>query len=371
MKIGILTQPLLTNYGGLLQNYALQTVLKKNGHTPITIDWEVHGYKNRAHELAYNIKIFISNILHGTIRKKKSSKEENKRRSHNVVSFSKKYISSTPKIKYESGFRKYGYMDAYIVGSDQCWRPIYNPFLEAMYLNFIGDHPIKIAYAASFGNDQWEYTSKQTQVCSKLISRFNFVSVREASGINLCKEYLNVEAKHVLDPTMLLDRGDYISLINNENDAPSEGDLFYYILDSDEEIINSIKKIGTQECLRPFTICKRENIDDAKNKKTEYSSVTSWIKAFHESKLIVVDSFHGMVFSIIFNKPFWVLGNKGRGQTRFVSLLSLFGLEDRLVSLNQLSILDIWSPIDWKRVNQKLGELRKYSIKVLLKALES
>ena len=99
-----------------------------------------------------------------------------------------------------------GEYDAFIVGSDQVWRPSYNQHLEQAFLNFTENwkNVKRIAYAASFGVDNWEFTKKQTKECKRLVQKFDFVSVREDTAVNLCKEHLGIEATHVLDPTLLL-----------------------------------------------------------------------------------------------------------------------------------------------------------------------
>lgn len=106
--------------------------------------------------------------------------------------------------------QKYG-LDAYVVGSDQVWRPAFNlgPRLGNMFLDFAGDDVKKISYAASFGCKEWEYTEEQERMCGKLAKRFDAISVREASGVDLCKEHFGVDATLVLDPTLLLNKEDY------------------------------------------------------------------------------------------------------------------------------------------------------------------
>ena len=138
---------------------------------------------------------------------------------------------------FKDGFShqaKEGNYDAYVVGSDQCWRPRYNAFLSSMFLDFVkGEKTKRIAYAASFGTDQWEFTQEMTSICVPLAQKFDFVSVREDSGLKLCKEHLGVNAVHVLDPTLLLTKEDYTHLIKAENEPQSKGTLFNYILDPD------------------------------------------------------------------------------------------------------------------------------------------
>ena len=130
-----------------------------------------------------------------------------------------------------------------------------------------------------------------------------------------------------------------------------------YILDPSAGKITFIEKVARNQRLKPFTImpkCQAENRTRKDVKKhiedCVFPSVTSWLRGFMDAKMVIVDSFHGAVFSIIFNKPFWVMANAKRGNARFDSLLSMFGLEDRMITPGE----DVnWSkPIDWAMVNE-------------------
>ena len=264
--------------------------------------------------------------------------------------------------------------DAYIVGSDQCWRPKYNgQFLETMFLDFIGEGEKvkKIAYAVSFGAESWEYSEKQTSKCAELAKQFDLVTVREMSGINLCEKYLHVKAQHVLDPTLLLEKDDYVALM--EGTSFNEGTLTTYILDKNiqtESFITNVEKITGLERIeinpKPFDYKK------AKNNLTQYEkiSVPDWLSAIYHSKITIVDSFHGAVFSILFNKPFWVLGNQKRGMARFESLLKTFGLDNRMIDIVQSNQVDLFQPIDWSRVNNVLSIKREESLNLLINSLK-
>ena len=347
MKIGILTQPLHNNYGGLLQNYALQHVLKGMGYEVETIDHIFSIKISWLRQILSKIKVRLLHALcpkrYNLTRYIPNAQEQAIIRAKTNF-FIDKYIARTMTLHSTEEFddiaqsNKY---DAYVVGSDQCWRPIYNgSFFLEMFLRFAENQTNvkKIAYAASFGTDEWEFSPEMTVKCSALAKKFDLITVREASGVDLCRNNLGVDAKHVLDPTMLLDKEDYIKLIENENEPHSPGNLFYYILDPSDEKKTLIKDIATKSGFIPFTVMPKyqeENRtkEDVKERIEDcvYPSVTSWLRAFMDAKMVIVDSFHGAVFSIIFNKPFWVIANAKRGNARFESLLSLFGLEDRII----------------------------------------
>lgn len=363
MKIGILTQPLHNNYGGLLQNYALQQVLKGMGHEVETVDWMAE-YSWLRQKLSHT-KCTLLSYINKNIEKPryKPTAQEFAVLSKNTHRFVERYLSVCPqKVAHQEEFRavdrQQGY-DAYIVGSDQVWRPCYNPFLSSMFLDFTDRENVKrIAYAASFGTSAWEFTPQMKEVCARLAKRFDLITVREESGVNLCCEHLGVEATHVLDPTMLLNREDYEKVVLAENEPKSSGTLFHYILDPSDEKRTLIERLATEQGLQPFTIlpkCQAENRTkwDVKNRIEDcvFPSVTSWLRGFMDAKMVVVDSFHGAVFSIIFNKPFWVIANNKRGNTRFDSLLKVCGLEDRLITTDTFNDDFCWNKtIDWDKI---------------------
>lgn len=377
MKIGILTQPLHSNYGGLLQNYALQQTLVRAGHEVETIDW---GGGSGFRAMLYRMKVQVLHTLlpnrYPLLKYMPNDKEKSiiQRNTHHFINT---YINHTETIHSYEGFVSQaakGKYDAYVVGSDQCWRPCYNAFLPSMFLDFVQDKQVKrIAYAASFGTDKWEFTPQQTAVCVPLAKKFDMVSVREDSGVKLCKENLGVDAVHVLDPTMLLTKEDYIQLIEKEKEPKSDGTLFNYILDPDAKKSAFIQKVAKAKGLKAFQVlpkCQAEirTKEDVKKRIEDcvFPGVTTWLRAFMDAEMTIVDSFHGMVFSIIFNKPFWAIGNVSRGMSRFTSLLKMFHLEDRLLGADNLDDVDFSKPIDWTMVNGILEEKRRECKKLLL-----
>ncbi len=383
MKIGILTQPLHANYGGLLQNYALQQVLLRAGHEVETIDWFSPSV-NSLHERLYRIKRYVLSILNPEKYPKlryQITEEERKVIQRNTNHFISTYINHTEKVRSKEGFiakAKEGNYDIYVVGSDQCWRPRYNAFLSSMFLDFAKEENAKrIAYAASFGTDQWEFTQEMTSICAPLAQKFDFVSVREDSGVKLCKEHLGVNAVHVLDPTLLLTKEDYIRLIEAEKEPKAQGTLFNYILDPDAAKSAFINKIEKEKGLTTFQVlpkCQEETRtkQDVKNRIEDcvFPGVTSWLRAFMDAEMTIVDSFHGMVFSIIFNKTFWVIGNESRGMSRFTSLLKVFHLEERLIDAENLDKVNFNKLIDWDAVNTLLETKRNECISLLLNEIK-
>ena len=359
MKIGILTQPLKTNYGGLIQAYALKTTLEKLNHE-VTIINRV-GFLRRNQKTSIKILSKIKKVVFKVLGKdKKLSKEIQDRIDSNCTLFTQKYIKHVSKdIETINALKEYVnemQFEGYVVGSDQVWRPSYTPCIENYFIDFCDDNNVKrIAYAASFGSDIWEYTHKETKVCSTLAKKFNSISVREDSGVELCNKFFNVEAKHVLDPTMLLEKEEYEHIINKENVPQSKGNLFYYFLDDNptkQELIRHIEK----ECNKTSYNCmpaKRvgDEKDIANVEDYVFPSPAKWLRSFLDAEMVITDSFHGTVFSIIFNKPFWVIYNTHRGNTRFDSLLKMFGLTERIIDISDYSNIDFKKSINWNSVN--------------------
>lgn len=379
MKIGILTLPLNSNYGGVLQAYALQTVLKRMGHDVL----EVELKKNLRWQYPPLWKIPLSfgkRFLFKYIVRRKNQKillERYERKIypllvHDILEFISKYIKQ---FKVDKFIDCKGKFDAFVCGSDQIWRYKYYLFFEGdianVYLKFLGDDSCKrIAYAASFGTDNWEYPAKETAECKNWIQKFDAVSVREETGVKLCSTYYDIKAKHVLDPTMLLSKDDYVDLIEKSDVPKSTGNLFCYILDNTDEKMNVVKNIEKQRHLSSFFMkgdCGNWTED---LEKRIQPPVESWLRAFYDSEFIVTDSFHACVFSILFHKQFLVIGNKERGLARIYSLLSMFGLEDRLTSDTGLDI-NRMKTIDYDRVDEILAKHREESRTFLIQALTS
>lgn len=381
MKLGILTQQLHCNYGGLLQAWALQQVLTRMGHEA----WIIRRESSRSKDLNIIHRI-ISALYHNALQKigrepvrVKLNDTQNQIIRKNTNKFiESRYTHLTPLIYTDSALKKYissNQFDGYVVGSDQVWRPVYSPAIGNFFLDFVKDEPNikRIAYAASFGVDRWEFSEQDTVMAQTLAPLFDLITVRESSAVGLVKDHLGCEAIHVLDPTMLLNKEEYVQLVNDSTCTVSEsyGDLFCYVLDSTTEIRKIIDECKDKTNQRPYYCYAKRRIYGADDllhiDECVMPPVEQWIKSFTDAEMVVTDSFHGTVFSIIFNRPFWIVSNEDRGSARFTSLTSLFGLENRIVTSHSSPNWD--EPIDWSRVNARLEELRKQSIHLLSDSL--
>lgn len=379
MKIGILTQPLHNNYGGILQAYALQKILVDNGHDVIII--------NRGSSWLKGIKRYFSVIKRLTIKVlfdnrtivriwptieelKVINKHTNEFIEKNIKST--KYISNNYKLKKVIEDYKF---EAYIVGSDQVWRVGLSPNIYNYFLDFVFSKSCikRISYAASFGIDRWEYSKFQTLKCRKLIRKFDFVSVREDSGVLLCDKYFGVSVEHVVDPTMLLNVQNYIDISKGNIVHKNKGDLFIYILDSSAKKVDLVNKVSLRNNLIPFTVSPNKKFEQVGSKgicECEYPTVSAWITGFIDAEFVITDSFHGTVFSIIFNKQFLTISNASRGNSRIISLLKLFNLESRLILESEISNIDLLDDvIDFSEVNKTLEILRNKSLEYLMRSI--
>lgn len=356
MKIGIVTQPLYNNYGGLLQNYALQQILKRLGHEPKTIDFVVRISFMRY--LLSTCKQLLISVLKCRCPQIRSYVSIPTFRNPIMADFVNNHIDRTRIVhSYTKKIINEEHFDAIITGSDQVWRPIYNRYIEDMYLKFVPNSIKKIAYAASFGVDTWEYNSRQTRRCAKCANQLDAVSVRESTGVTICKDYLGVDATCVLDPTILAGADAYKTLLK-EKKGPDY--LFAYILDITPEKQAYVESMAKSKGLKLI-------IRGADKNAT--LSVEDWLSMIANSSMVVTDSFHGTVFSILFHREFYSIVNVARGGTRFASLLCPLGLEHRMGDVSQLQSLEP-SPIDWKRVDYILDKQRQDSMNFLTSALK-
>jgi len=386
MKTAILTQALHNNSGGYLQNYALQKVLESMGHDVETLDWDYYVSAIEPKKPFAYLWDIAKTVLSRTLLRRKTNYPWTRKEIYHLTAklnrqFADEHMNVSEWLWGKGDFKRYSEekgFDAFIVGSDQVWRAAYNKrgMLYRMFLDFTENmHVKRIVYAASFGTEEWEYSLKQTKKCSELIQHFDTVSVREASGIDLCKKHFGVNnVRQVLDPTMLLEKQQYLNLIKDKSSPQKEKYVLSYVLDNnkiiEQTIIDFCSSIGYSSFFflpKPCNLYKQDQ-NDIQN--CILPSVIDWLNAIAHSDFVVCDSFHGVVFSIIFNKPFAVLVNAQRGSSRFQSILSLFQLEDRIFSPGEDLNYVFSKQIDWKKVNRILAEQQELSLSFLTESLK-
>ena len=360
MRVGILTVPFNNNYGGFLQAFALKKVILAMGHDVIFINRRRNlpqDYKSKIRRLFYKFHILKD--------KKKIRIQEI---SKYTDEFKRNYLEPITEAFYTSKQLKkilnYN-IDMIVVGSDQVWRYRYaKDSIDDYFCSFLdGSNIPRISYAASMGTSKMEYPQDKLKICSSLLKNFNAISVREESTQKMLKEYFcYYDAKIVLDPTFLLEIRDYKKLFDSNKNKRLKPYVFSYILDSNEIMNHEIDKYANLNNLDILALTAQSNNLYDMN---IIEPVEKWLASIYYSENVVTDSFHGTVFSIIFNKKFAVYINEMRGSARIESLLKLFGLTDKLVrpnnSLNKIFSVDI----DWNRVNNIINQLRVDSIDFL------
>ena len=368
MKIAILTLPLHTNYGGILQAYALQTVLERMGHE-VT---HLQAKHSRLHNPVVMPLVWCKRLYRKYFlgdRQLPVFENPYKWARKNTERFISENLNCrflAPEEWNEGLASEY---DAFVVGSDQVWRPVYTDVTK-YFTSFLGHSDIcRIAYAASFGVDVNELSEEQIACGREYLKLFSAISVREESGIRMCKELFNVQACQVLDPTMLLRREDYQRFASTALQSP--GNLMVYVLDRTEEKDAFIAEFAEKRGLVPFYANSKTetpwNVDIPIGERKQ-PPLENWLRGFADAEFVLTDSFHACVFSILFHKPFGVFINHHRGLSRIESLLSPLGLMDRCISDSSQRF---YSEIDWLRVDEILSQWRKKSINFLREALES
>lgn len=370
MRIAILTQPLGRNYGGMLQAFALQKILSQFGHYVITIDRQPDALGVVA-SLSKRLKRALKRLVKGG-RNGRFAREPDETAFRHMFAFLSQHVKLSEAIFSTEGLRahfKEKRYDAVVVGSDQTWRPKYSPNIRNYFLDFLDDSKIvRVAYASSFGVVQWEFSPKETRDCGKLAKRFDFTSVREESGIKLCRDHLGIEVVALPDPTMLLTCDDYVQLLNIEPAHVGCDFLFCYVLDGSgtaEAVVNRASEVMGLPVINAMQSASTiATVDDHM-----YPPVETWIRRIRDSKFVVTDSFHGCVFSILFNKPFLVLANERRGRARFESLLAGLGLANRVVSdVDAVGAL-LEEDVDWSAVRSLVAKQRESAFRFLTSAL--
>ena len=362
MKIAILNLPFDNNYGGNLQRYALITTLQRMEHQVEHINlqqkYSLPWFKK---PFSYTKRIvkklfFNKNTL---IFQEKRLARKIAARNKLAMEFYEKYIPHT-KVLYSIADIKAVCIeqkfDTYIVGSDQVWREGMTKSigLENYFLKFTNKENVKrIAYAVSMGTTDEPYSQRQIKVLSSLYEKFNSVSVREHFALRLLEKYgwKNPQPEWVVDPTMLLLPSDYQKLVDASNAVEdiASGKIFCYILDKNEDVAKTIEKheqmLGKERVMTGLA-------------DTATVSIEQWLCNFLKCDFVITDSYHGTVFSILFNKPFLFVGNEKRGNARVDSLFKMLGIKNT-------------DKIDWPVINQKIEEQRKNSISFLFKSLHS
>ncbi|EHV9720859.1 polysaccharide pyruvyl transferase family protein [Vibrio parahaemolyticus] len=356
MKVATFTLPFHPNYGATLQAYALQQSIIELGHETVAIDVERRALRQTVRHYLSRIKNLC---LRGELR------ENYDYGNAEFSRFIKNEIIKSKKVSFSYQFNREDIkqFDAYVVGSDQVWRPKYVENIQRYFFDFVREGKIKVSYAASFGTDNFEYSEDDLASCKLLINTFDAVSVRESSGIDICNNHFKyLSAKLVLDPTFLIDVRKYNSIISKYSKNEFDSECFCYILDPSELKLSKIRDTFLNATILNLNAKTKDKV-----------GIGCWLKGIRDSKYVITDSFHGVAFSIIFNKKFLAIGNKSRGLARFENILNLFNISERLITEDVLMSTDIKAvlekDIDYIQVNNILNKEKFMSLEFLRRSL--
>ena len=359
MKIGIITFHRANNYGAVIQAYALMKACSKKADTKIIdyYDTYVNSEYNvirpiRKEAIAKSIIKTLSDCL--SIKKRILRKKA-------FNSFREQYLRLTPKIISENELKKQSTNFDYIItGSDQVWSPaITNGVSDIYFLKFVDKKVKKVSYAPSVGNV--EQLRPYIEEVKKLLKDYAAISVRESDAKQEISRAMNKNIKQVVDPTLLLNREDWESLISSNT--------------SSNDYIFAYSVSYSPECTKITNyLSKKEKIDvvHAEQFKHLYKNVSRtiytggplvFLESIKNAKYVVTSSFHATVFSIIFHKKLIVIPHRKTG-IRVIDLLKRCGLDDRCYcSLNEFIERGNYAQVpNWKDADLKLDSLRKDSI---------
>lgn len=369
MKIGIITYWYgEENYGQILQCHALQKFLRDRGHDAFLIKYKPQSYK--IWQLRFRDFMFMwlkllyllnkDNLRMSMRFRNMAARPTASRHTRGFSLFRDEHIVSTDEVYDQHElYDNPPDADAYITGSDQVWRMPDSCY----FLDFVPKGKTRVAYAPSFGNDCLPKVFRGT--VRKYLSKFDMVTVREVSGLRICSDLGRADAKLVPDPTFLLDASQYDRLMPAR--IASEPYLFVYLLGNKTDFdLEHLYAWATRHKLAVKYVASCGAPD---REGSIYPNVGEWLALIRDAEYVVTNSFHGMVFSILFNKHFVVLplaDEFSRMNGRLYTVAGKLGLLSRIYDgrLERLS-----EPIDYAVINESLISLREEIERMFLQCL--
>lgn len=350
-KIALLNFPLDNNFGGNLQRYALMRVLNEMGYdvthlsTQFQFEDNCSAFKRITSYIKYKFGLYPSNYIPAWIRQSKYKKGLKA-----IMPFYNRYIKHTNPIYNYENLCAYQDFDIYLVGSDQVWRRSMNGFFPytAMFFDFIKQpDKRKIAYGISLGTTENELSEEDLQEVTPLYKKFYATSVRENTALSLFEQYgwTSPVAQAVLDPTLLLNKAVYNEIISDGRTRNPNGHIFCYVLDFTKEKERMIRQTARDLGGKTYMCSLEDN-----------TSIGQWLRNIRDAKYVITDSYHGVLFSIIFNRPFLFLENQRRGNERVSHIIKLLGVNPEY--------------FDWSAINQRIDEEQEKSISFLREVLK-
>lgn len=369
-KIGIITILRVNNYGAELQAFALQHKLQLMGYDAEIIDYLFYKHprhkKTRASRpiFHFSLKKRLSEFLYPLFSKIKSwrSLEVNRRREQKFIAFHEKYTKCSPEYRsVEELNHSVANYDVYMVGSDQVWNPGIYSSIAPYFLTFAPASAKRVSYASSFGVSVLPDTARTYY--RDCLQKFAHIGVREMQAVELVKQLTGKSAQCVLDPTLLLDRDEWMQVAEPVS-LPFAGE-YILIYDLRDSLYMTNLAMYYAELLnrKVVRICNTAPIHNRTDIVDVYEAGPSeFLYLFANASLVLTNSFHGTAFSINFNKNFYTVVSAHKdNNSRQQSLLALLGLENRILREGAIypMVEDIF--IDYMEPNKKLKAERTLS----------
>lgn len=354
-KIGILTFHFSDNYGAVLQCYALRTVINRTKECRA----EIINF-NPGRKLAWYTE--------------KDIQEKFDRKIEKYELFNKNENGIKQEVFYDINMQEQDGYDAFVVGSDQVWNTSFTFFNTAYLLDFVKGNQKKISYAASVGLAVDSPRMKR-EVFEKNIPKFDYLSVRESTHEDFIASFTDKKVQTVVDPTLLLTSTDYDKLIYDieaERGKQQEDYIFFYYLKHDATLplacsfVNMLSRKYNLKVVH-FCIDMPEQVFKNESKSFFFDGPKDFVWYIKHAKIVVTNSFHGTVFSLLYHKPFYTYIVKSM-EARVLDLLGDVGLEDRLVR-GYKPLAEVNFDIDYDSVDEILEVKRKKSEIFLQEAL--
>ena len=366
MKFDIITCSRAQSYGAVLQAYASQTFLEKQGHKAEIIDYTPE-YVTRSHKVLFigdelykrNSLLKLTYLLYtGPSRYK---------RNRMFQKFLAKYLhmSKMQYHTYEELCANPPTADAYICGSDQIWNINYpNGWDKSYYLGFVKDKP-KYSYAASLALKKEVLPEKYTEFVTDLLSDFSGITVREDIAVDIIQPQVKQSVKHVLDPVFLLDKEDWNEVEKNaeEKIAPDSYILIMPMGDG-ANVYDVALKLKEKYSLPIYNISFSQRKVAGVDRTFNACSPSMFLRLIKNARVVVTNSFHGTAFSIIYQRDFWSCSIPGTS-SRIESLLRSFGMTSRM----KLHGDDYCNIIDSINFEKLLSNLRVQESRAFMKGL--
>lgn len=374
MKLAVMTWYHYRNYGTALQAAALTSILRDLGHEPQMIRYTPCGYYRTVPD--YSIPVFGRRIYR-KIRKGPTGTGVggghfcDGRKDFLFENFLNQHIRFTDTCPTAADLERLNdRFDAFVCGSDQIWSPL--AFDPKYYLNFVHDSAKKIAYAPSMGVEKIEDPYIRTEIAS-LLKQFGTLSIRETAGQKLIRQLSGRDAPVVLDPTLLLTAEDWEARFHLRQQT-TEPYLLVYMLGCSDEHWDIIRRTAAHLGLRLRIIPVFKNDLSRTGCVAEPVGPEEFLRLFYNSAYVCTDSFHGMIFSLLFHKPFTAFSRFRKTDTqnqnsRIMHLLNMVGMRNRLLSENQWQGIAEAVP-DFLPVDSILSERRRQSLAYLDEALQ-